>query len=151
MMGLPPARVLSGYGIVIGWWLRSPGSSASSAANVNNNGSLGNNNNVNNDNEVVRPAFPNCLKFVPAKDDPVPEKAVLGEERNTAPFRREQLCSVDSTRTKPSEKYADGGPDGRRNRLPFVHMPLGCMACSNAGCASPERLFHFIKQEVQVC
>ena len=75
MMGLPPARVLSGYGIVIGWWLRSPGSSASSAANVNNNGSLGNNN-VNNDNEVVRPAFPNCLKFVPAKDDPVPEKAV---------------------------------------------------------------------------
>ena len=56
-MGSAPLWVLSGYGIVIRWWLRSPGSSSSSAANVNNNGAR-NNNNVNNTNIAVRPAFP---------------------------------------------------------------------------------------------
>ena len=135
-MGSAPLWVLSGYGIVIRWWLRSPGSSSSSAANVNNNGAR-NNDNVNNSNDAVRPAFPIARSSSMRMATRCLKRPCLGEERNTAPFRREQLCSVDSTRTKPSEKYADGGPDGRRNRLPFVHMPLGCMACSNAGCASP--------------
>lgn len=67
--------MLSGYGIVIRWWLRSPGSSSSSAANVNNNGAR-NNDNVNNSNDAVRPRFPHCQKFVHANGDPVPEKAV---------------------------------------------------------------------------
>ena len=37
-MGSAPLWVLSGYGIVIRWWLRSPGSSSSSAAFVSYDG-----------------------------------------------------------------------------------------------------------------
>ena len=48
--------------------------------------------------------------------------------RNTEPFRRVTPLPVwKRPQVKPSEKHADGGPDGRRNRLPFV-IPLGRMA-----------------------
>ena len=100
-IGRYPGTVLYGW-----WWLRSPGNNQNNAANVNNDGSL-NNNNVNNDNICVRPASP-CLPEVRLCE----RRPVPWGEGIPLPFAGIPMQPWNTTGCMPSEKYADGGPDG---------------------------------------
>jgi len=73
------------------WWLRSPGNNQNNAANVNN------------DSGCVRPVSPCLPAACPCERQPVP-----WGEGIPLPFAGNPSASA----AEPSEKHADGGPDG---------------------------------------